>query len=156
MLTHAVGLRAATGVAVAGVFVLGASPAGGASVAVSSSSAGARPVALTVTIGTDLRCGRLNGPSVAVRLPAAARVPRTVPRSAVLVGGAAAGRVSVVGHTVTAYLPTGRPVCNTIAPGVVHVVITRAANIGNPPAPGRYAVVVTVGGEQWAPAFTVR
>jgi hypothetical protein len=140
----------------AGGGLAGLTQTGGATVSVSSARAGARPVALTITIATELRCGRLNSPSVVVRLPTAARVPARVARTAVRVGGAVAARVSVTGHTLTVGLPHSGPNCNTIAPGVVRVVITRAANVGNPPSAGRYVVVVSAGVERWSAVLGIR
>jgi hypothetical protein len=129
---------------------LAASPSGPgnatASVAVSSARAGARPVALTVSLRTELQCGRLRGPSVALRLPPQARVPRTIGPSAVLVGGSAAAAVRVTGNTLSINLPrpTGM-MCDSITMGVARIVVTRAANVGNPSAPGRYRVSVLQG-----------
>jgi hypothetical protein len=117
-----------------------------ASVSLSSNRAGARPVALTVALRTELQCGRLRARSVSVRLPAPARVPESIPASAVLVGGVQAARVEVSGHTLAIALRRPKaPICTTIAFGTAKIVVTRAARLGNPKAPGTYALAVYLG-----------
>jgi hypothetical protein len=117
-----------------------------ATVALSSSRAGARPVALTVALRTELQCGRLRGRSLSVRLPAQARVPDSIPASTVLVGGVQAARVEVSGHTLAIALRRPKaPICTTIAFGTAKIVVTRAARLGNPKAPGPYALAVYLG-----------
>jgi hypothetical protein len=113
-----------------------------AAISLSSAKAGDRPVALTIRLHTELRCGRLTG-SVKVGLPAGATVPRTIRPSAVLVGTRSAGSVAVSGHTISIAPPLpGGMICNVIAPGIAKIVLTRAAGIGNPSRPGRYTVSI--------------
>lgn len=117
-------------------------------VSLSNANAGVRPVALTVKLRTELQCGRLTGP-VTIGLPAGAVVPRTIRASTVLFGRREASNVSVAGHavTVTAPLPAG-PICLVLATGTATIALTRAAGIGNPSSPGRYAVTVRYRGEK--------
>jgi hypothetical protein len=109
------------------------------SVTLSNARAGARPVAVKLTIRAELQCGRLVGGTVAVRLPAAARLPRSISRTAVLVGGRPSAGVAVAGRTLTISVaqPAG-VICTVIAPGRALVTLTRAAGFGNPPHAGRY------------------
>jgi hypothetical protein len=130
---------------------------GSATISLSSERVGARPVAITVTLETELQCGRIMSGPVSIRLPLRAQVPSSVASSAVLVGGKPAGDVTVGGHTVT--IEIARPkgmICNVIAVGTAKIVITRAANFGNPRLPGRYAVVVRQGDEMVHATLTVR
>jgi hypothetical protein len=112
------------------------------SVSLSSRRAGARPVAITVRLRTELQCGRLTG-SVAVRLPAEARLPRKIRASAVRIDGRPSSRVAIAGHTLSIGAPTvSGVICHVIAPGTTTIVLTRSANVGNPPAAGTYPVVL--------------
>jgi hypothetical protein len=81
---------------------------------------------------------------VNVRFPAAATVPASIARSAVLVDGKAAPSVSVAGHTVSVALPP-RPqvMCDAIGPGKLTIAFTHAARLGNPTRAGTYAVTAT-------------
>ena len=95
------------------------------------------------------------GPVVVV-LPAAMLVPATIPRTAVLVRGRPAPSVHVSGHVITIGLP--RPplvICQSIGLGTLTVAFTRAAQIGNPMAPGAYAVRARVGGRTFTAALTI-
>ena len=116
----------------------------------SNAHAGARPVALTLAVHTELQCGRLVGGALTVRLPAQERVPATVATAAVLVAGKPAAAVAVAGHTVT--ISILRPhivMCDVIGPGTVTITLTRAANLGNPKTAGSYPIVVARGNQQF-------
>jgi hypothetical protein len=109
--------------------------------------AGARPVELTLTLRLELKCGRpMSGPIIVV-LPAAARVPASIPRAAVRLNGRPPSGMSVSHHVVGLALPrtTGLS-CDVIAPGTLTVVFMRAAGVGNPAAPGTYPVSLRAGG----------
>jgi hypothetical protein len=136
----------------------GASSAGTATAALSTSQAGAKRVTLTISLRTELRCGRLagSGPLV-LGLPAKAHVASAMPATAVLVGGKAAGRVVVAGHTLTVSLPPPRGMmCDTIRMGIAKVVVLPAAGFANPKAPGAYTVTVRHGSETFAAPLTIR
>jgi hypothetical protein len=105
---------------------------------------------LTLAVRTELQCGRLNGGELVVRLPVQERLPATVAASAVLVGGKPSGAVAVAGHTLTVSIPRPRGMmCDVIGPGTVTVVLTRAANLGNPKSAGSYPLVVARGADQF-------
>jgi hypothetical protein len=131
----------------------GAAAAGSpATAALSSSKMGAKQVTLTIALTTELQCGRLMGSrTLVVTLPAKARVARTIPPAAVLVGGQAASAVSVAGRAVTISLaaPHGM-MCDSIRTGIAKVVLKPGAGIGNPPASGTYTVRVVHGTETFA------
>jgi hypothetical protein len=93
-----------------------------------------------------------------LRLPQQARVPRAIAASAVLVGGKAAGRVAVDGHSlrISPPPPRGGMSCNSIRPGVVKIVVAGAAGLGNPRAPGSYTVRLTHGSETFAAPLKIR
>ena len=122
----------------------------------SSAHAGARPVALTLAIRTELQCGRLNGGALVVRLPVQERMPATVAARAVLVGGKPSGAVAVAGHTLTVSIPRPRGMmCDVIGPGTVTLVLTRSANLGNPKHAGTYPLVVARGAQQFKTTLTI-
>ncbi len=132
-------------------------PPGPATAVVSSARHGARPVALTVSFRAELQCGHLMAKAVALGLPAAAVVPRTVPAAAVVVAGRRASSVTVTGHTLTISLTPaiGLATCNALTVGTARVTVGPAAMIGNPAAPGRYRISVASGGETYAAALTI-
>ena len=133
-----------------------AGPIGSLTATLSNTHAGARPVVLTLALRTELQCGRLVGGALMVRLLAQERVPARVAAKAVLVGGKPAGAVAVAGHTLTVSIP--RPpvvMCDVIGPGTVKLVLTRAANLGNPKAAGSYPLVVTRGADQFKTTFKI-
>ena len=117
------------------------------SVRLSSARAGARPVTVKLTVRTELQCGRLVGGTVAVRLPAAASVPRSISRNAALIGGRPSAGVTISGRTLTIAVPQPRGViCTVIGPGQAVVTLTRRAGLGNPARAGRYVVAVVLRG----------
>ncbi|HUK93447.1 MAG TPA: hypothetical protein VLU96_00170 [Gaiellaceae bacterium] len=130
---------------------------GGAKVRLSSNRAGARPVAVRVTFGAELQCGRLPWRAILLRLPAQERVPTHIAAADVLVGGAHASRVTVSKRTLAIGIPhPAGMVCDSIRPGQATILITRAAGLGNPGAPGRYAFVVRHGAETATAWVTIR
>ena len=107
---------------------------------------GARPVELVLTLRTELHCGRLNGRSILVTLPAAVHLPASIARTGVRVGGGAPASVAVSGHTVAVSMPQPTGVlCNVIAPGAVKIVFMRAAGLGNPADAGQRRIGIAAG-----------
>jgi hypothetical protein len=152
-------VRIGTCLLVAGLLAAPATAGGAATLtaAVSDDRAGAAPVALTLALRTELRCGRLTGISLAIKLPAEAHVPATVPASAVLVGGRSAARVRVSGTSLAVAPPLPRGViCNSITMGVAKIVVTAAAGLGNPATPGTYRVALVRGTQTAAAPLTIR
>jgi hypothetical protein len=130
---------------------------GPAIAALSSAKAGAKHVTLTVSLTTELQCGRLMGSrTLVVTLPAKAKVAQSIPAAAVLVGGKAASSVSVAGRAVTISLaaPHGM-MCDSIRTGIVKVVLMPSAGFANPAAPGTYTVRVVHGNETFAAPLKV-
>jgi hypothetical protein len=119
---------------------------GTATAAAEPARAGARPVALTLTIEVELQCGRLQHGPVVVSLPEKMRLGASLARTAVLLDGKPAATVSLTGHLVGIGVPprTGI-ICDVMSPGKLKIIFTPAAHFGNPPAPGRYAVTIRVG-----------
>jgi hypothetical protein len=135
-----------------------ASAANGLTAAVSDDRAGAAPVALTLSLRAELKCGRLTGTSLTIRLPTEAHLPATVPGSAVLVGGKSAARVRVLGSSlaVALPLPRGIAICHSITSGVAKIVVTQAAGLGNPATPGTYRVALVRGRQTADAPLTIR
>lgn len=126
-------------------------------VTLSTTRAGARSVTVTVSLRTELQCGRLVGGSLVLGLPAEEQVPRTIAAAAVRVGRQASGAVSVRGHALTVTVPRATGVlCDVIGPGRVDVVLTRTANVGNPGRRARYAITVRRGQLLLKATFTIR
>jgi hypothetical protein len=124
----------------------------------SSSAAGAKHVALSLSFRTELRCGGLMGArTLVVALPLKSRVPATIPASAVTVAGKAVSNVGVSGHAVTLTLaPPRGMMCDSVRVGSARVVVAAAAGIGNPKSPGTYSVKVTHGSETFAAPLAIR
>lgn len=110
----------------------------------SSTKAGAKPVALTLKLHYEMICGQPGAGDAIVSLPAAADVPRTIDNAAVLVNGKPSPAVAVSGHDVSIAMPPKRPgvTCMVIGPGTLTLTLTRAAGIGNPASAGRYTIRV--------------
>lgn len=123
---------------------------------VSNRHAGARPVALTLALGSfPLVCGRPSG-TLVVRLPTAMKLPPSIPTQAVRLDHAAAGATSVRAHVVTigAAMPHGIT-CDVVTLGKLELVFTRSAGLGNPSAPGRYAIVVQHSSTSYRATLTI-
>lgn len=119
------------------------SPIGSRSLVVSLSSnrAGARPVSVTLTFSYMMQCGYPGPGPVRITLPAAERVPSALARGAVLVDGAAARSVALLGRTVTVGLsPRPRVICDVIGEGRLSIELIAAGGFGNPPHAGTYTV----------------
>ena len=114
-----------------------------ASVVASNAHAGARPVALVVSLHTELQCGKLRGGGLALTFPAAVRLPAQIPASAIAVDGVQPRSVKLAQRTlsITMPLPAG-VMCYAIAPGTVKILVSRGAQIGNPTAAGTYNLAV--------------
>ncbi|MGH3004247.1 MAG: hypothetical protein ACRDM1_16545 [Gaiellaceae bacterium] len=151
--------------ALTGALALLGGPAAGAAVSptpsataiLSTDRAGARPVALVVRLHYEMQCGWPGEGRLTIRFPAAMRVPRAVPRAAVRVDGKPTRRLGKRGRLIAVALPL-RPqiLCDAIGPGTLTVAFTRAAGLGNPPAPGRYPLRATRGSLTFLATLTVR
>ena len=135
----------------------GAETSDWAAVSLSSAAAGARPVAVLVSLHTELQCGRLRGRSIDLVFPAAAKLPNTVSAGAVSVQGKRPAGVKVAGRTLSIAMapPTG-VMCDVIAPGVAKILVTRAARVGNPSSAGTYAFSVRYGAATLPATLTIR
>ena len=119
------------------------SPDHAATVALSSTKAGADDIAVTVKLQALLRCGRPVGGAVVVSLPRSAQVPRTIASKSVRVNGKPASKVSVSATTVTVGLPVVQGVtCDSMTDGVVQVAFAPTAALGNPAHAGSYTIAV--------------
>ncbi|HET8895436.1 MAG TPA: hypothetical protein VFM96_15205 [Gaiellaceae bacterium] len=126
-----------------------------ASIALSSYSAAAKPVAIVLKLQYEMQCG-WPGPTIAVTFPTAERMAR-VPRQAVLVNGQEPATAALSRRTVS--LTIARPkgvMCDVIGPGTATVEFTRAAGIGNPRTRGVYPVTVQRGKLVLRTSFRIR
>ena len=132
-------------------------PAHSASVAVSSPRAGARPVVVAVQLRYEMQCGWPGPGTVTIRFPAAMAVPDRILATDVLVDGKPA--TSVVGHgrqEVVGMPPRHGILCDLMGPGLLRITFTRAARLGNPKAPGSYALHALRGAMGFTAPFVVR
>ncbi|HEY8703710.1 MAG TPA: hypothetical protein VIL98_03065 [Gaiellaceae bacterium] len=128
----------------------------GATVRLSTSKAGARPVILTIRIVAPLRCGVPFGLPVVVSLPRLSLVPQAIASSAVLINGKQSSKVTVSAHSVTVGVPTVHGVtCNSISDGPELLTFTSAAKLGNARKPGTYAITVRRGSSTYAASVTI-
>jgi hypothetical protein len=119
-------------------------PAQTLAVTVSTHHAGARPVTVELVLRYEMQCGWPGPGTLTIRFPSAVVLPKSLSESAVLVDARPATSVQMKGHVVTLGLPKRpRIMCDVIGPGTLKVVFTRAANLGNPKATGRYEVTAT-------------
>jgi hypothetical protein len=122
-------------------------PIGAATASAAPARAGARPAQLTVTLRLEFQCGRPASLPIIVVLPGAERMPAALSRADVLVNGRPPAAVSLAGHVVGLTLPrTSGITCYAMAPGTLAVVFLPTAGLGNPAAPGAYAVSIRSGG----------
>jgi hypothetical protein len=126
-------------------------------VGLSSRSPGARPVVVTLKVHAELQCGRLTQGTLVFRFPAAERLPKAVAPASVTIAGRASAKVTVDGRTVSiVQTPRTGAMCDVIAPGIVTVVLAKAANVGNPASPGLYTVSLMRGTNATNAQFRVR
>jgi len=127
-----------------------------ASAALSSQKAGAKPVSLLVSLHTELQCGKLRAGLLAVTFPSGFALPATVGPSAVLVDGAKPAKVSLTGRTLSITMPLRTGItCMVIAPGTAKILVTKAAQLGNPSAAGAYVLGVRYRTEQLKAKLTI-
>ena len=135
---------------------LGAEGSDWASASLSNVHAGVRPVALVVSLHTELQCGRLRRSALALTFPAAVRLPQTMSASAIAVDGKRPSGVKLVGRTLSIAIapPTGIT-CYSIVPGTAKILVSRAAQLGNPAAAGTYKLAVRYGTETLTARLTI-
>lgn len=151
-LAGAVALLAAASASAAG---------GGATASLSTTSAGARDVALTIELhDVALQCGRPDARTLTIALPAAMRVPSSIPASSVRVGARAPSSVATNGSAVEVSLPALSPkvMCDVIELATLRIQLTAGAGLGNPAKAGRYTFTVTAAPRNavWRGSFAVR
>jgi hypothetical protein len=110
-----------------------------AAAVVSNRHAGAHPVAVAVSLHTEMQCGKLRGGALALKFPAEMRLPTTIAASSVAVDGVQPRTVKLANRTLTITMPFPKGVtCMVIGPGTAKIVVSRGAQIGNPTAAGTY------------------
>ena len=158
-------VRIATGAMLAALFIAGGAAAGvsfespnhEATVTLSSATAGASNVALTVQVPTVLQCGRPTGVDVVLTLPRAARVPRAIAVAAVRVNGVPPSKVAVTGRVVTVGLPVHKGImCFALVDGMMKLAFAPSAAFGNPPSAGTYAVGIRQGKTVYVVPITIK
>ena len=111
------------------------------SASLSTTQAGAKPVALTLKLHYEMVCNQPGLGKAIVTLPQASSVPARIDSAAVLVNGKPAPAVSVSGHDVSITMPARRGVtCMVMGPGTLTLTLTRAAGLGNPAQAGTYTI----------------
>jgi hypothetical protein len=153
-------LGCACSVALAAVIVPSAvaqSPlANSLSVALSSSRAGAAPVAITLRFGYEMQCGYPGPGPVVVKFPPQERLPKALPTGSVGVDGSSQPASRESGNTVSVTLPAAPAImCDVIGPGRLTIAFNRSAGIGNPARAGAYSVRASRQGAAFSTRFVV-
>lgn len=131
-------------------------PVGGAAAAAAPQTAGAKPAALKVALSLELRCARPGPAAIAVSLPRAWRVPKTVARTAVWINSLHPQGITVSNHTLTLDPVAPHGTCTVIAPGMIKVKFTPAAKLGNPRKAGRYTVRASIGTQDFSASVSIK
>jgi hypothetical protein len=114
-----------------------------ASLAASTYTHGAKPVALTYKLTYEMQCGSPGKGPLILAFPAQVAVP-SVAAADVLLNGKAAPAVKRQGSTLVVSLPAQPTImCDSITMGTLTVTITNAAGFANPKTRGLYAFPVT-------------
>lgn len=110
----------------------------------STTRAGARPVAVTLKVHYEMVCGQPGPGTAIITFPRAAFVPPRIDRSAVLVNGKPTPSVTVAGHAIAVAMPPRGPgvSCLVIGPGTLTLTLKPAVGLGNPRAAGTYVIGV--------------
>ena len=147
----------ALALAVAPAALAAAPPLGDTAAATLSQTApGAKRVVLTIRFRTELQCGRLNSPSLIVRLPAAMRVPARIRRADVTVSGKPPATVAVSRRTTVALtFPKPAITCYVLGPGTVVVRFAAHAGLANPARTGKYDFSVGTPRHSWRGVLTI-
>ena len=126
-------------------------------VALSSSRAGAAPVAITLQFGYEMQCGYPGPGPVLVRFPPAERLPKAIPTGSVRVDGSSQPAARQTGSTVSITLPPAPAImCDVIGPGRLTIAFSRAAGLGNPARAGAYPVSATRQATPFSARFVIR
>jgi hypothetical protein len=133
-------------------------PAPALSVTLSTAHAGARPVVATLRARYEMQCGWPGPGSLVIRLPAG-MLPAHVPPASVLVNGTRAAAVissNAQRQIAVALPPRPQLMCDSIGPGTLTVVFTRASRMGNPNAAGSYVIRATHAADRFAGRLVIR
>jgi hypothetical protein len=149
-------LAAVVGFAAASADAPATLPLGGAAATAKPGVAGARPATLKVALRLELRCARPSPAPIVISLPRAWRVPRAVSKPAVWIDRSHPKAVAVSGHAVTLEPRASTGSCTVMAPATLAISFTRAANLGNPRKPGRYAIYVSIGTEKFRARVAIK
>jgi hypothetical protein len=128
-----------------------------AAISLSSALAGARPVALTLTLTYEMQCGYPGPGPVTIIFPRQERLPGTIAPQQVLVDGHPARTALVSGHVVSVGLAPPPPImCDVIGPGHLTIRFSRAARLGNPLRAGSYTLTVSNDTARFSARYTIR
>jgi hypothetical protein len=129
---------------------------GSAGVALSTTRAGARPVAVRLTLSYDMQCGYPGRGPLVVALPRGERVPAALGPAQVLVDGRRPASLGLSGDVLTVGLqPPPRVMCDVIGPGRLVLELERSAGLGNPGRAGLYTIRASVGQGTFTASFTL-
>src|SRR5579862_5900977 len=121
-----------------------------ATVALSSTRVGKRPVAVTLTLGYEMQCGYPGSGSLIVALPVTEQLPNSFPGASAVLNGRSVRLGFAAGKALRVTLPP-RPkiMCDVIGPGSLKLVLTKAAKLGNPRKAGSYVISARVDGHSF-------
>ena len=135
--------------------VSAAMPVGGAAAVATPEAAGVKPAALRLSLSLELRCAKPGPAAIAISLPRAWRVPKTVTRTAVWIDSSHPDAVAVSHHTLTLQPAAAPGTCTVMAPGTIKVKFTRAAKLGNPRQAGRYTIRAAIGTQDFSARVSI-
>jgi hypothetical protein len=133
-------------------------PAPAISIAVSPAHAGARPVVLTLRLRYEMQCGWPGKGSLEIHFPAG-MLPAKLAAGSVLVNGkgtSVARSRAATDEIALALPPRPQIMCDSIGPGTLTVLFTRAARIGNPKAAGSYLLRATHAADRFTGKLSIR
>jgi hypothetical protein len=111
---------------------------------------------LRLTLRYEMQCGYPGAGPLAVKFPAALKLPSRFAAGSVRLGGKAiAPKVNGREVTVTIPPPTGT-LCGTIGPGRTVLAFTVAAKLVNPARPGSYSFRATHGTHAFAAKLAIK
>ncbi len=114
-------------------------------------------MSVTVHLHYEMQCGSPGLGPVTLALPAKMSVPAKIVRSSVLVDSKTAPSLTRSGSRLVVGLPVqGVVMCDSIAPGTLTIVVTRAAGIGNPSGAGTYALAIEKGALRFGTKLRIR
>jgi hypothetical protein len=129
---------------------------GGMTLTASSHTAGARNVALVLTLRYEMQCDYAGAGPLTVTFPGLQMLPKTFPKGSVLLAGKPTP-ATISGRRVTVIVPPHKGlICDLMGPGALQLTFTKRAGLDNPSSPGTYRFTATHTKRAFTTTFVVR